>query len=37
MARKVSVRDRLVSSNQIENDAPVDIPRRFAGSDLKIG
>jgi len=36
MTRQVGARDRLMRSDQIENDAPVDIARRFAGSDLKI-
>ena len=36
MAREVGARDRLVCADQIENNAPVDIARSFAGGDLKI-
>jgi hypothetical protein len=36
MARQVGARDRLMRSDQIKNDTPVDIARRFARRDLKI-
>src|SRR3569832_646158 len=37
MAGQVGARDRLVRADQIENDAPIDIARSLAGSNLKIG
>ena len=37
MTGQVGARDRLVRADQIENDAPVDIARGFARSDLKVG
>ena len=37
MARQVGARDRLVRSDQIENDAAIDIARSLARSDLKVG
>jgi len=36
MAREIGARDRLVRADQIENDAPIDIARRFARGDLKV-
>ena len=36
MACQVGARDRLMCSDQIENDAPIDIARSFAGGDLKV-
>ena len=36
MARQVGARDRLMRADQIENDAPVDVARGFARSDLKV-
>jgi hypothetical protein len=36
MSRQVGARDRLVRADQIENDAPIDIARGFARSDLKV-
>jgi hypothetical protein len=37
VTREVGARDRLVRADQIENDAPIDIARSLAGSNLKIG
>jgi hypothetical protein len=36
MAREVSPRDRLMFPNYVESNAPVDVPRGGAGSDVKI-
>jgi hypothetical protein len=36
MARKVGARDRLMTANEIEHDAAVDMTRRFARSDLEV-
>src|SRR5215469_9235346 len=36
MASEVSTRNRLMTANQVEHDAAIDIPRRLARRNLKI-
>lgn len=36
MSREVGARDGLVRTDEVEHDAPIDIARSLAGSNLKI-